>query len=107
MRYKTKAYEIFDTEVQPVILYAAGIWGLHRQNKVQRVHTFDCKRYLNVPFILPNKVVYGETGRNPLYVNSAIRCIKHWLRILKLDSAHLSKQAYTMLLNMDDRGNNC
>ena len=106
VRYKTKAYEIFDTEVQPVILYAAGIWGLHRQNKVQRVHTFDCKRYLNVPFILPNKVVYGETGRNPLYVNSAIRCIKHWLRILKLDSARLPKQAYTILLNMDDRGNN-
>ena len=29
------------------------------------------------------------------------------MRILKLDSARLPEQAYTMLFNMDERGKNC
>ena len=75
MRYQKNAFlKIFDTQVQPVILYSAEIWGLHRLSNVERVHTFACKRYLNVLFKVPNKFVYGETGRYPLYVNSAIRC---------------------------------
>ena len=100
-------FKIFDTQVQPVILYSAEIWGLHRLSNVERVHTFACKRYLNVPLKVPNKFVYGETGRYPLYVNSAVRCIRYWLRILKLDPDRLPKQAYTMLFNMDERGKNC
>ena len=88
-------------------MYSAEIWGLHRLSNVERVHTFACKRYLNVPLKVPNKFVYRETGRYPLYVNSAVRCIRYWLRILKLDPRRLPKQAYTMLFNMDERGKNC
>ena len=102
-----KLFLNIDTQVQPVILYSAEIWGLYRLSNVERVHTFACKRYLNVPLKVPNKVVYGETGRYPLYVNKAVRCIRYWLRILKLDPARLPKQAYTMLFNMDERGKNC
>ena len=108
MKYQKCALKkIFDTQVQPVIPYSAEIWGLHRLSNVERVHTFARKCYLNVPLKVPNKFVYGETGRYPLYVNSAVRCIRYWLRILKLDPARLPKQAYTMLFNMDERGKNC
>ena len=108
MKYQKCALnKIFDTQVQPVIPYSAEIWGLHRLSNVERVHTFARKRYLNVPLKVPNKFVYGETGRYPLYVNNAVRCIRCWLRILKLDSARLPKQAYIMLFNMDERGKNC
>ena len=108
VRYIGKCFfKIFDTQVQPVILYSAEIWGLHRLSNVERVQTFACKRYLNVPLKVPNKFVYGETGRYPLYVNSAVRCIRYWLRILKLDFARLPKHAYSMLFNMDERGKNC
>ena len=75
-------FRIFDTQVQPVLLYSVEICGLHRLSNVERVHTFACKRYLNVPLKVPNRFVYGETGRYPMYVNSALRCIRYWLRIL-------------------------
>ena len=94
MRYPKKCFfKIFHTQAQPVVLYSAEIWGLHRLNNVERVHTFASKRYLNVPLKVPNKFVYGEKGRYPLYVNSAVRCIRYWLRILKLDSVRLPKKS--------------
>jgi hypothetical protein len=100
-------FKIFDTQVQPVVLYAAEIWGMDRLINVERVHTYACKRYLNVTPKMPNKFVYGETGRYPLYVNSAVRCIRYWLKLLKLDMSRLPKQAYRMLINLDGRGNRC
>ena len=66
-------FTIFGTRMQPALLYSAEIWGLHGLRNVERVHTFACKRYSNVPLKVPNKFVYGETGRYPMYVNSAVR----------------------------------
>ena len=100
-------FKIFDTQVQPVIMYASEVWGLHRLDSIERVHTYACKRLLNVTSKLPNKFVYGETGRYPLYVNSAVRCIRYWLKILKMDMSRIPKQAYEMLLRMDNSGKEC
>ena len=80
---------------------------MHRLGNIERVHTFACKRYLNVPLKVPNKFVYGETGRYPLFVNSAVRCVRYWLRIIKLDFSRFPRQAYTMLFNMDENGKKC
>ena len=90
--------------MQPLLLYSAEIWGLHRLSNVERVHTFACKRYSNVPLKVPNKFVYGETGRYPMYVNSEVMSIRYRLRILELDVSCFPKQAYTMLFNMGERG---
>ena len=100
-------FKIFDTQVQPVLLYASEVWGLHRLSNVEKVHTLACKRYLNVPLKVPNKFVYGETGRYPLYINSAVRCVRYWLKILRMDPSRLPKQAYLMLFHMDERGKKC
>ena len=99
-------FRIFDTQVQPVLLYSAEILELHRLNSVDRFHTFACKRYLIVPLKVPNKFMYGETGRNPMNVNSAVRRIRYWLRNFKLDISRFPKEAYTMLSNMNERWKN-
>jgi hypothetical protein len=100
-------FKIFDSQVQPVLLYASEIWGLHRLDNIEKVHTFACKRFLSVHLKVPNKLVYGELGRYPLYINSTIRCIKYWLKLLKLDTSRLPKQAYNMLKALDERGKQC
>jgi len=104
---KSCFFKIFDTQVQPVLLYSAEVWGLRRIDSVEKVHTLACKRFLKVHMKVPNKLVYGETGRFPLYVNSSVRCIKYWLKILKMDASRLPHQAYTMLVNLDNRGKSC
>ena len=100
-------FNIFDTQVQPVLLYAAELWGLRRLENIEKVHTLACKRFLNVHLRVPNKLVYGELGRFPLYINSAIRCFKYWMKLLKLDEARLPRQAYIMLKNLDEKGKVC
>jgi hypothetical protein len=83
------------------------MWGLHRLENVEKVYTLACKRYLNVQLRVPNKFVYGETGRYPLFINSAVTCIRYWLKLLTLDRSRLPKQAYEMLKNLDERGKVC
>ena len=59
------------------ILYGAEIWGLQCLKNVEKVHTFARKRFLNVSVRTPNKSVYRELGRYPLYINSCMRSIKY------------------------------
>jgi hypothetical protein len=100
-------FKIFDSQVQPVLLYASELWGLHRLDNIEKVHTLACKRFLNVHSRVPNKFVYGELGRYPLFVNSAVRCLRYWFKLLKMDMSRLPKQAYVMLKNLDERGKTC
>jgi hypothetical protein len=104
---KSCFFKIFDSQVQSVLLYSSEMWGLSRLENIEKVHTLACKRFLNVPLKVSNKLVYGEIGRYPLYINSAVRCIKYWLKLLTLDMSRNPKQAYIMLKNLDERGKTC
>lgn len=104
---KTCFFKIFDAQVQSVLLYSSEMWGLKRLDNIEKVHTLAIKRFLNVPLKVSNKLVYGEVGRYPLYINSAVRCIKYWLKLLKLDISRIPRQAYVMLKNLDEQGKTC
>ena len=66
-----------------------------------------CKRFLGVPVRTPNKMVYGDLGRFPLFINSYISCIKYWFRLLEMGNDRLPKTAYEMLLCLDRNGKDC
>ena len=36
-------------------------------------------------------------------MNSTLRCLKYWLRVLKMDDIRIPKQAYKMMILMDER----
>jgi len=71
---------------------------------IEKAHVFACKRYLNISANTPNKFVYGDLGRFPMYVVAAIRCVKFWLRILALPEDRLPKKAYKMLHHLESTG---
>lgn len=100
-------FKIFDAKVQSILLYSSEIWGLNRLENIERVHLQACKRFLGVPVKTPNKMIYGELGRFPLFVNSHIRCIKYWFRLLQMDEKRLPWQAYQMLVKLDENGKTC
>ena len=100
--------KIFDSIVQSILLYSSEIWGLQRLDSIEKVHLLACKRYLGVPIKTPNKIIYGELGRYYLFANSNIRCVKYyWFRVLQMEQNRLPKQAYQMLLLMDETGKKC
>ena len=104
---KSCFFRIFDSQVQSVLLYSSEMWGLHRLDSIEKIHTLAIKRFLNVPLKVSNKLVYGDVGRYPLYINSATRCIKYWLKLLALEEYRIPRQAYVMLKNLDERGKTC
>ena len=52
----------------------------------------------------PNDLVYGETNRYPLFVNSAVRSIRYWLKLTRMEASKLPIKAYRMLYVLDERG---
>ena len=52
----------------------------------------------------PNDLVYGETNRYPLFVNSAVRCLRYWLNITRMEASKLPNKAYMMVYLSDERG---
>ena len=53
-----KKWRIFDAQVQPVVLYAAEIWGLESSSSViDDVQLFGLKRYWGVDRSTPNDLV--------------------------------------------------
>ena len=97
-------FKLFDSQIVPMLLYSAEIWGYKRMDLIERVHLFACKRFLHVRNRTTNDIVYGELGRYPLYINTLIRFVKFWFRLLKQPDNFYSKKAYKMLLNLHNNG---
>ena len=72
--------KLFDSKVQPVLLYAAEIWGLEDDYcyQVEKTHLFALKRFLGVSQRTPNNMMYGDTARYPLYINVYVRTVRYW-----------------------------
>jgi hypothetical protein len=100
-------FKIFDTKIRPIVTYASEIWGLNRLDTVEKIHLSGCKTFLGVPTQTPNKMVYGDLGRYPLFVYTYVSAIKYWLKILKMERNRFPFQAYNMLLVVDQQGAPC
>ena len=49
-------------------------------------------------------MVYGDLGRYSMFITSAVRCVKYWLRITNVPDERLPKKVYNMLLYLQDLG---
>jgi hypothetical protein len=87
-----------------MLTYGAEVWGLDADyTAIERIHLFAIKRFLNTSIRTPNVMVYGETGRYPLFVNAYLKCIRFWLRILKMSPQRLPYKAYKMSLYLHEQ----
>ena len=94
-------FKLFDTQIQPILTYGSEVWALMVDHSIiEKVHTFALKRFLNVSKMTPNTLVYSETGRYPLYVNTYSKCIKYWLNLLRMPEKRLPLKSYKMLYNL-------
>ena len=65
--------KIFDAQIQPILLYGSKLWGLDDISIIESIHIFSLKKIPNVPLFTPNIMVYGDTDRYELRINSVIR----------------------------------
>ena len=89
---------IFDTQVKQILLHGAEVWSMCNDTSViENVHLNPLKRFLKVPFITPNALVYGDTGRHELYIRRTICSIRYWLKILKMNDSRYVKKVVILL----------
>ena len=97
-------FKIFDLKICPILLYGSELWGLVRMTTVEQVQIYACKRLLNVSRLSCNDAIMGDLGRYPMYIFAAKRCMKYWLRLLKLPNTRLVKVCYKMMMHYDNIG---
>ena len=58
----------FDSKMQPVLLYAAEIWGLEDDYcyQMENPHMFALKGFLGVGQMTPNNMIYGDDCKVPI-----------------------------------------
>ena len=72
------------------------IWGLSdNQESIERVHLSALKRFLGINSKSPRHLIYSETGRHPLFVNTYATCIKFWLRPRKTYNNYVIESSKT------------
>jgi hypothetical protein len=92
-------------QVQPILQYGAELWGLDDAAQCcEKVHLFALKKFLCVSRRTPNDFVYKELDRYPITINFVVRCMKYWMKLLRMTNERIPKKAYNMLLNLDERG---
>ena len=97
--------KLFDSHVQLIALYGAELWGLETTAVYcEKVHLFALETFLGVEMQTPSDLRYGETNRYPLFVNSAVRCMRYWLQLTRMEASKLPNTAYRMLYVSDERG---
>ena len=97
--------KLFDCQMQPAAQYGSELWGLEKAAlHCESVHLFALKKFLGVELRTPNDFIYGETNRYSIYINSALRCIRYWLKLVQMDDYRLPHRAYKMLYRMGAGG---
>ena len=92
--------KLFDSCVEPILLYGCEVWGYENVDILEKVHTKFCKFIFGVSKYSHNMPVYGELGRYPLSIKIKQRMVSYWTRILKSSEYKLNKVMYTILYNL-------
>ena len=66
--------KLFDAQIQTILLYCSEIWEMENCHILENVHLI-----LSAPIFTPNVMIYGNTGRNELWINAILRSKKYWL----------------------------
>ena len=75
--------KLFDSCVEPILLYGCEVWGYENVDILEKVHTKFCKFIFGISKYSHNMPVYGELGRYPLSIKIKQRMVRYWTRILK------------------------
>ena len=97
--------QLYDTFTSSVLNYASEIWSTCKETPcIERVQLQFLKLLLGVKDSTCSVVIYGETGRFPVYVKQRCSLIKYWYRIVTKNKSTLVKKAYLMLKQLDSLG---
>ena len=93
--------KLYDSLVTPILLY--GVLNVYLILK--KIHLQICKRALSVRSSTPIFMVYGELCRFPLELQTQIKMICFWYKLVSSENK-LSGKLYQLLLTLHSSGSN-
>ena len=100
-------YETYNTFyescIQPVMLYGAGVWGIREFSKLNVIQNKACKYFLGVPKTTSNVASRGEMGWLTVQAKQEIEVIRLWCRLEKMDKDRLTYNVHKWSLSMSLR----
>ena len=96
---------LFTVLVEPVMLYASEIWGMHSTETMERLVLSFCKHILCVPTTCSTTAVQGELGITPFRLTAASRAVKYFTRFDSPYCPPICKDAF--LLSQDSSHEAC
>ena len=70
-------FKLFDSRIQPMLLYASEVWGFDDCQTIEKVHVRGLKMYCDVSMKTPSVMLYGDCGRYSLSIGASIRAVKY------------------------------
>ncbi len=95
---------LFDSVVQPILLYGSEVWGFEDCKNIERVHLKFCKIVMGVSQFTTSAMVYGELGRSPVSIAIKTRMIAYWHKLLTTPGQKLSSTMYGVLQGITSKG---
>ena len=92
--------ELFESTIQPILLYGCEIWGTKNSNIVESFHLKFLKNMLKLKKSTPSLMVYGELGKTPLEIEINTRMLSFWSRILNSNKNKLSHLLYKLIYKL-------
>jgi hypothetical protein len=81
------------------MLYECETWGFGNNEIIDRRHLKFCKLLLHLKTSTPDYMVYGELERRPIGIDSKVRMIKFWCKIIMGKQSKMSHICYKLLYN--------
>ena len=99
-------FVIFNTLIQPILLYGSVIWGVRKTGcaDIDRVFFSIMKHTLYVKQSTRNIITIGECGQTPPSVVCHTNVIVYMNRIKDMNNRHIVKQVYNELSWLHELG---
>lgn len=76
--------KLYESLVEPVLFYSAGVWGVSDFREIQMVQNKACRYFLGGGKCASNIALTGDMGWNSCYVKAKIEVFRLYLKLKNL-----------------------
>ena len=107
--YPTQKFYLFETIIEPILLYGSDIWGAFPSclEDINKIFLWYTKCNLGVKTTTNDTVVVGESGMIPPRVKCHANVILNFIRLNNLNSNSIVKKTFLQQQEMNEIGAQC
>jgi len=91
--FKTYTH-LFETMVDPIVLYSAGVWGTKRFTFTDAIQNRAQRMFLGVHRYACNEAINAEMGWRSMFTKQILCVLRLWNRLCQMDENRLCKQIF-------------